>query len=517
MKKKSTFLLLLLVGIFYKSQNFSWTQIKYFGENYVNYAYKTIKTNDNSLLSLSWHRPSNMGNNRALLTKWDLTGNLLWKKLVDYGQSYTPVSIIQTQDNNFVILGYGTVTEEFSKGNEAILIKVDQSGNLIWRKNYGGTSAEKMFDIVELQDGSIVAAGQTNSNNDDVPAHTFGGANAWIFKTDASGILVWSKVFGGYTNKPDYIQAIKVTDDGNIAAFGSTASYDGDFLNLLPNGNGVEQFFLFKLQNDTGDPIWKKAYNIPNSRYNFAKSMTKTSDGGFALAGSNEILAVSNSTGANYRVVKTDGNGNLLWDKTYIGSNDDEPTSIIQTDDGNYIVAGQSQTTNFTDPSPNEGWVDIWIIGLDGTGEKRWGRMIGGNSNDYAGYNDSLLKMGNNNFILTGSTVSENGTINVPYSNMGVAGMLLFFNAQTLSTGEQKVANNFIKIYPNPSSDFVHLKLNSKQKIEKIELSDVSGKSISHPKMSESGSIDISGLPAGVYFLNINSEGKNYQEKIIKK
>lgn len=517
MKKKSILLVLLVFGLFYKSQNFNLLQFKYFGENYVNYAYKTIKTHDNSLLTVGWHRPSNTGNNRAILAKWNLNGTLLWKKLVDYNQSYSPVSVVQTQDHNFVILGYGTVTEESSKGSDAILIKVDANGNLIWRKNYGGALGEKMFDIIELPDASLVVAGQTSSNDDDVPTHAFGGINAWIFKTDAAGTLLWSKVFGGYSNRPDYIQAIKLANDGNIVLFGSTASNDGDFQNLVSVGNSVEQFFLFKIQADTGNPLWKKGYPIANSRYNFAKSMTKTLDGGFALAGTNEILAVSNSTSGDYRVVKTDSNGNLTWDKTYIGSNTDEPTSIIQTSDGKYIVAGATQTSNFTDPNPFEGGTDILMIGLDENGERKWGKLIGGTGAEYAGYNDALLDMGNNSFILTASTVSEAGTIHVPYTNMNIAGILMYFNAPTLSTNEYSVSDSFIKVYPNPSSDYVTVQLNSKQKIEKIEVLDVSGKKVLLPKISESGLLNISQLPTGVYFLNISSEGKIYYEKLIKK
>jgi uncharacterized delta-60 repeat protein len=274
------------------------------------------------------------GNYDAFLIKTDANGDIIWAK--NYGGAYNDfaLSVQQTSDGGYIVAGY---TESFGAGGyDFFLIKTDANGNVIWAKTYGGGGVDWAFSVQQTSDGGYIVAGLTTSFG-------AGGGDAFLIKTDANGDIIWGKTYGG--TDWDWAYSVQQTSDGGYIVAGYTESF----------GAGGYDFFLIKTDAN-GNVIWAKTYGGTN--YDYAHSVQQTSDGGYIVAG------LTTSFGAGDRdifLIKTDANGDIIWAKTYGGTYWDEVSSVQQTSDGGYIVAGY--TTSFG----AGGW-DIFLIKTDANG-----------------------------------------------------------------------------------------------------------------------------------------------------
>jgi uncharacterized delta-60 repeat protein len=153
---------------------------------------------------------------------------------------------------------------------------------------------------------------------------------------------------------------------------------------------GYEDIFLIKTDAN-GNRIWAKTY--VGIYWDYASSVQQTSDGGYIVAG------VTGSFGAGWDdifLIKTDANGNVSWAKTYGGTDYDRAYSVQQTSDGGYIVAG------YTDSFGAGGW-DIFLIKTDASGNISWAKTYGGTYSDRA---YSVQQTSDGGYIVAGGTRS---------------------------------------------------------------------------------------------------------------
>ncbi len=136
-------------------------------------------------------------------------------------------------------------------------------------------------------------------------------------------------------------------------------------------GAGKEDIWVLKLD-ASGDVTWQRTYGGPD--WDRASSIQQTADGGYIVAG------VTTSFGAgkeDFWVLKLDASGNVTWQRTYGGAGKDAAASIQQTSDGGYIVAGETMSFGADDS-------DIWVLKLDASGNVTWQRtydiVLGGAS-----------------------------------------------------------------------------------------------------------------------------------------
>ena len=164
--------------------------------------------------------------------------------------------------------------------------------------------------------------------------------DVWLVKTDLLGNIEWSRTYGG--SHSDEAYSLIQMPDGGYAMAGSTISF----------GAGNYDFYLVKTD-AYGNLEWNQTYG--GAEFEAVHSLVETFDGGYAMAGRTKSFG---SGGNDFYLVKTDSNGNMLWDRTYGGEQYDSANSIIVTSDGGYAIAGG--TSSF-----GSGDTDFWLIKTD--------------------------------------------------------------------------------------------------------------------------------------------------------
>ena len=145
------------------------------------------------------------------------------------------------------------------------------------------------------------------------------------------------------------------------------------------------------LDPEGGTRAWSRTYGGASSDH--AWSVIQTVDGGYALAGHTLSFGAGNQ---DFWLVKTASNGNMQWNQTYGGANNDYASSVVQTGDGGYALAGY--TWSF-----GAGLADFWRVKTDSAGALQWSQTYGGASNDYA---YSMVQTGDGGYALAGYTRS---------------------------------------------------------------------------------------------------------------
>lgn len=194
-----------------------------------------------------------------------------------------------------------------------------QAPAIQWQKNLGGTCNDIANNIQKTSDGGYIVAGYSCSNDSDVTGN-HGDNDFWITKLSASGTIQWQKSLGG--SGRDEANSIQQTADGGYIVVGQTNSNDGDVTGL--HANGV-------------DPVY----------WQF-----------------------------DYWVVKLGATGTLEWQKTLGGILEDVATSVVQTPDGGYVVAGYTHSNDGDLNIPNQEINASWIVKLNSSGLLEWQQLL---------------------------------------------------------------------------------------------------------------------------------------------
>jgi len=340
------------------------------------------------------------------LVKTDDTGAVIWTKYYGGSATDTAAAIMRvgggaSADSGYIMVGSTTSNDGNVTGNHGTfdfwVVKIDVNGNVVWQKTLGGLFREKAAAVTQTRDGGIVVTGGTDSYDGDVNGQ-HGGPDFWVVKLSGSGTLLWEKAFGGTGDESAY--AIAATYDGGVIVAGEASSNDGDVSTIT----GMNDFWVVKLDT-SGNLQWEKTYG--SFQEDWATSVYQTTDSGYIVTGAvanypifgaptatikidkhgaldTAIGWVTTATlvmkpaqdggyvGLNWlplfdcNVQKMDSNFNLAWSKTMGGTSTDYAVKILETDDGGYVIAANSQS-NDGDVSDNHGGNDYWIVKLKAT------------------------------------------------------------------------------------------------------------------------------------------------------
>ncbi|MCL2511175.1 MAG: Ig-like domain-containing protein, partial [Bacteroidales bacterium] len=295
------------------------------------------------------------GTSDAIIVKYDNGGNVVWKKNFggagpDYFRSVTALSDgVVAVGNTTDSFGTGDLTELTGQGStDAIIVKYNFDGDIQWKKNFGGSSVDQYNSVTTTSDG-IVAVGYAigGFGTGDLTGLTGqGGYDAIIVKYNFAGDVVWKKNFGG--NNWDFYNSVTATSDGIVAAGYSWGGFGtGDLEGLT--GQGGTDAIIVKYDND-GNVVWKK--NFGSTGGDSFYSVTALSDGVVAAGtssggfGSGDLTGLTGRGGGDAIIVKYDLDGNIVWKNNFGGSNDEQYDAVTATSDG-IVAAGWAPPSSF--------------------------------------------------------------------------------------------------------------------------------------------------------------------------
>jgi gliding motility-associated-like protein len=336
------------------------------------------------------------------IVKLDKTGNIEWQKSLGGSDSEQSGFIIQTADGGYVLAGGAASNGCEMTGNKGAsdfwVAKLSDKGDMLWQKMYGGSSTEVANSVAPSGDGGYFVTGMALSNDGDVTGN-HGNSDYWVIKIDATGKLIWQKSLGG--TEYEVAASIQATADGGCIVAGTAGSNNGD----VTGHHGSGDYWVVKLD-DKGNKQWDKA--LGGSFTEQAECILVAADGGYIVSGSSNSFD-GDATGAVGRsydawVVKLDTGGKIIWQKSYGGSSVETAKYIQNTPGGGYVFTGGSLSAN-GDVTCNAGHYDLLVMKISSAGALEWQKTMGGADFD-EGY--CIQPLNDGSFIVAGSTASSN-------------------------------------------------------------------------------------------------------------
>ena len=320
MKKNAfTLLLFLLVG----SLNAQSTFQHGYGNNRNERCQSAISTHDGGFLLNGATTSFGSGDVDALYIKTDAQGTILWSQTCGTSFNEIPYYVTETFDNKFVFIGT-TDAIPGSTSNNVLLFKTDSIGNFLWAKSFGGLSYETGIKIIELGNRGYGCIGTTESFG-------AGSADIYFIKTDINGDTLFTGIYGTPENEKG--TSFNTTADGGYILCGKSSS--------TISGTLVYKAILMKLDS-SGNQMWTKLYG--DTLFQEAQSVAQTTDGGFIVCGSRDF---TNSGNYDILLFKTDSAGVLQWSKTYGGNKGDASYTINLNSDGTYVLSGYTNSMGY--------------------------------------------------------------------------------------------------------------------------------------------------------------------------
>lgn len=388
-------------------------------------AFSVVQTTDGNIAVLGFTQSNDGDVENKLstdsdywLVKLDLDLNVLWQKTFGGSSDDRGQGLITTSDGGFLVTGFSRSTDGDVTDNAGFhdfwVLKLSATGDIIWKKSIGFSGNDRSYSVIETVDGGYFITGfldvsaSNGEGNDDGEAQRsknllakHGVGEFWGVKLNRFGQTEWRRYFGGSNNDRAY-DAIE-TNDGNIIMIGNSESEDFD----ITDPRGSYDFWAVKVSLE-GNMVWQK--NFGGGSIDIAYSITNTNDGNYIIAGdtrSNDGDVTNFKGNTDFWLVKIDDDGNKIWQKTYGGLDFESARDIIGLQNGNYLACGSSKSQD-EDVSGNFGQNDIWSIVIDGNGNLNDELNIGGTGLDFA---QSAVQLRDGTVVVVGSSESADNQI----------------------------------------------------------------------------------------------------------
>jgi len=356
------------------------------------------------------------------MLKFDANNQLQWQKTYGGSDDDRGIDLIQTSDSGYAIIGKSKSNDlEVSENagfDDFWVSKLDSSGAIIWEYSFGFAGSDTPYSIIQTNDDGYllsgvldVSASNGQGNRNSILSRHAGG-DYWVIKLNASGVKQWSNYYGGSFTDTAY-DAIQTEDDGYII-IGSSDSDDVD----ITNNRGSYDFWILKISAN-GTLVWEKSFG--GSEIDEAHAISQATDGNYLIVGdtrSNDLDISQNNGAADLWIIKITPEGTLLWEKTLGGSSFDVGRSISKTQDNGFLISGSSRSTNGSLTS-NKGQNDAWIVKINSSGNLEWQKTIGGSEVDF--FYDAV-ELNDQTLIAVGDSNSSNEDI---YENNGFTDLLI--------------------------------------------------------------------------------------------
>jgi len=420
--------------------------IKVFREGFMSTAYSVQQTSDGGYIVAGTRYEGTRPpfNISLFLLKTDAQGNEVWDRIFGGLSGDEGRSVQQTSDGEYVVAGVyhsyrlnGTIPNDtkiekerldrvlakwpdsrydewYLIGDEFYLVKTDVDGNMIWEKTFGDYYNEVGHSLQQTSDGGYIVVGGTNSFGvSPYTAKELGQEapeDVYLVKTDADGNEQWTKVFGWRFLDIGY--SVQQTNDGGYIIAGETAGLQGNRTEDIYMGDdggsgklGLTDVYLIKTDSD-GNKVWEKTFG-GNDTNEVAYSVQQTSDKGYIIAGLTRFTNVGHDNytffDSDVYLIKTDENGNKVWERKFDSnqpqyySKFDVAYSIQQTSDEGYIIAGTTKS-----------YQDVYLIKTDENGNKVWEKTLSLTREFGALQGHSVQQTSDGGYVITGYIDYEN-------------------------------------------------------------------------------------------------------------
>lgn len=428
---------------------------------------------------------SEPGNGNMFVLKLDTNGNTLWARSIGGPKGETGYSIAIDNSGNIYTTGWFNETVDFDPGVETFFLtssgktdvyvqKLDNNGNFIWAKSFGGIDSDYGYSVRIDNYGNVFTTGNFLQTVDFNPGDGVfnvtctGQDDSFVQKLDTNGNFLWVKVMEG--SEGVYALSMDVDDLGNVVttgAFRDVADFNPGTDVENHTSKGLNDIFIQKL-NAEGQHIWTK------------------------------------SLGSNGRdvgiYVHCDRSGNIYTTGALSETVDFDPSTAV----ANLTSNGQS---------------DIFIQKMDAEGNFLWAHSFGSINGD-DGYSVVSDEKGN---ILLLATFQETvdfkvGTSSTSLTSNGSYDVVVMKLNEIVSGISDEPKSGFLTAYPNPTFDALNVTFEKPVTSADLTLTDAHGKII-FTKHMENGSqeqINIDGIP-GIYFLHVKTKDSRSVIKVVKK
>ena len=323
----------------------------------------------------------------AYLLRLDLSGEILWEQT--YAGFGGFAAVYPAGDGGLLLSGVTASPEDDSL--DIFLMQVDQAGNALWSRTFGGPLNE-FGTAWPMEDGGYIVGGSVVDPNDivvdDPGVAGYGGfsgrSNLFLTRIDADGNELWSHTIGG---------------DRNIMASGGLLTSDGGFLllgSVLNYPAQDDDIFLVKIDQD-GQQAWSRTWEEGNL---IGNRIIQVSDGNYLIAGGYTPAGDFDSAGNDFMFIKVDPNGEQIW--TSIFGDDaalDWAFAVVEASDGGFVAVGDITRDMFT-------WdADIILVKIDANGQPVWQQIIETNTHTML---RGILEHPQGGYAITGASFRGN-------------------------------------------------------------------------------------------------------------
>ena len=529
------FVLALLCPKISKAQDILWE--KSYGGKHADYLLDAQPTADYGFIlagaSLSVKSGNKTEDNQGDLDYWvwkmDEGGELDWQK--NFGGSGTDIlySIRNTNDGGFILGGTsdsqaGIHKKDSCRGKEDFwIIKLNAKGGEEWQRTLGGSGQEILKSIAPTKDGGYILGGSSASPVS--PKILRGGTDPygkweacrgsmdfWVVKLNEKGEVKWQRTLGGLY--VDMLESIEPTKDGGYIIGGHTNSPSSH--DKSEEGYGSGDYWVVKLDKD-GNTEWEKVFGGEQDDHLYIVKQTK--DGGYILGGNSASAtsgnkSKSNKKGTDIWLIRLDENAEILWQETYNTGKTDVLTSLVENNDGTFLLGGYAQTelkANDKVKTDKKEINDYIAIKIAADGEVLWKKAVGSSGEDIL---RKVVETRDGGYLLAGTS---KGQVSRDRNSGKGSNDFWVVKLKDRDKKEKKEKKAMLEAIPNPTQQYTNVIVGFEYKTGTVTVVDLSGRVLQTFKATDRTiPVDLGGYQDGVYIIEVKTNAGTDSVKVMK-
>ncbi len=408
------------------------------------------------------------------------------------------------------------------------IIKLNAKGDEEWQKTFGGSGQDELSCVIKTRDGGFLIGGSSNSKTSGEKSEDcFGGLDYWVIRIDNTGKIIWQKTFGGKYN--DELKSISLSQDGGFILGGSSNSTISG--NKLENNIGLSDYWIIKLDKD-GNEVWQKTIGgKADDQLAVVKTCIDGNYilGGNSNSESGGNKKSSNESGTDFWILKIDKDSQeILWQETYNIAKTDILTSLVENEDKTILIGGYAQgepakkqdkrsKRQDGDVKMKKGTDDYVALKINEKGEELWRKDVGSDAQDIL---IKVIETRDGGYLMTGTSktiLSTSGGAKATGDRSSGKGSNDFWVVKLKDKQKPKEDKKPVEAIPNPAMDYTNIIIGYDYAKGTATVVDLAGHILQQFEITDrTVPIDLQNYPEGVYIVNIKTDVQNSGVKVIK-